>query len=520
MAEYKSETERAAEFQEKAISIRDYMQEPDTMRQLVAALPKWLRPDRFIRLFYSAMMQIPKLLLCTKQSLLSCMIQAAQIGIEPVFGKAVLIPFGTEVQLQLMYKGLMEIARRFADIIITGHVVYEIDEFDIVWGDNELIYHKPNFSPEREKSAKIGAYDIWKIGHEIRSRRFMPTSDILFIRDTYSKAWKKDGKQSVWGKHEDDMFLKTVIKGHCKLEPQCIEMERAVELDDRVELQRTQLGMGRIDELPMPSAFDFKVPDIEGTEQPEQPKGKAPDAPPPVDIAKTISAQSGLPVAAIREFISFIAKKQEKTEAWVEENAMKSPDSFIRAVNTRIATLKAASAVSKEKAPDANEAPAKPDMIEWLRVCRPSSSLDNAKEYIKVFKDQDSEIAMLSDRALRDQLIKKRKKTEDYIKQKTKTNGVGGAEQSNAEAAGADIRKNKEEETELLTRYDNSVESVMKFDKSGVKYTIADFESFMLEMAHMEGVEYSTFKADVMRSFQFPEYFDKFIARISGGDDV
>ncbi|MGB2828555.1 MAG: hypothetical protein WBC50_10245, partial [Dehalococcoidales bacterium] len=196
------------------------------------------------------------------------------------------------------------------------------------------------------------------------------------------------------------------------------------------------------------------------------------------------------------------------------------PDSFIRAVNTRIATLKAASAVSKEKAPDANEAPAKPDMIEWLRVCRPSSSLDNAKEYIKVFKDQDSEIAMLSDRALRDQLIKKRKKTEDYIKQKTKTNGVGGAEQSNAEAAGADIRKNKEEETELLTRYDNSVESVMKFDKSGVKYTIADFESFMLEMAHMEGVEYSTFKADVMRSFQFPEYFDKFIARISGGDDV
>ena len=258
MGEYKSETERAAELQEKAISIRDYMQEPETMRQLMAALPKWLRADRFIRLFYSAMMQTPKLLLCTKQSLLSCMIQAAQIGIEPVFGKAALIPYGMEVQLQLMYKGLMEVARRFADITITGHVVYEVDEFDIVWGDNEKLHHIPKFSPERIESKKIGAYDIWKVGNEIRSRRFMPTSDILFIRDTYSKAWKKDGKQSVWGKHEDDMFLKTVIKGHCKLEPQCIEMERSVELDDRAEIGRTQIGLGRIDELPMPSAFDFK----------------------------------------------------------------------------------------------------------------------------------------------------------------------------------------------------------------------------------------------------------------------
>ena len=59
MNNFKSEAEKAAELQEKAISIRDYMQESDTMRQLMAALPKWLRADRFIRLFYTAMMQNP-----------------------------------------------------------------------------------------------------------------------------------------------------------------------------------------------------------------------------------------------------------------------------------------------------------------------------------------------------------------------------------------------------------------------------------------------------------------------------
>ena len=551
MGEYKSETERAAELQEKAISIRDYMQEPETMRQLMAALPKWLRADRFIRLFYSAMMQNPQLMECTKQSLLSCMIQAAQIGLEPVFGKAALIPYGKEVQFQPMYKGLMEVARRFGDIIITGHVVYEVDEFDIEWGDNERLHHKPKFGPDREKSEKIGAYDIWKVGDEIRSRRFMPTSDILFIRDTYSRAWKKDGPKSVWGKHEDDMFLKTVIKGHCKLEPQCIEMERAVELDDRAEIQRTQLDMGRIDELPMPSAFDFKgmepaEPGPEQPKQPEQPKGKAPDAPPPADVAKAISAQSGLPVPAIREFISFIAKRQEKTEKWVEENAMKAPDSFIRAVTARIATLKAASAEKKAngKQPDANEKLIK----EFLNLKVGTGGKTGLKAYVTqnlkhIYDDYpESVLAKLKEKFQAfypgETFPAPAKKQEAPQAEERPSTGAGGADaappfsnpnvpenhvaqsnnqgQSRAEEAGKGIMDRHDEEVDLLTRYVNSVESVLKFDKSGVEWTSADFEIFMREQAHMEGIAYSSFQADVMRSHQFPDYFDKFIARISG----
>jgi len=550
MGDYKSETERMAELQEKAISIRDYMKEPETMRQLVAALPEWLRADRFIRLFYSAMMQNPALMDCTKQSLLSCMIQAAQVGIEPVFGKAALIPYGREVQLQLMYKGLMEVARRFADITITGHVAYEVDEFDIEWGDNERLHHKPKFGPDREKSAKIGAYDIWKVGDEIRSRRFMPTSDILFIRDTYSKAWNKDGKKSVWGKHEDDMFLKTVIKGHCKLEPQCIEMERAVELDDRAELQRTQLGMGRIDELPMPSAFDFNGAEAPpagepgAPEGPEGPQGK-PSTRPPADVAKAISTQSGIPVAAIKEFISYIAKKQEKTEKWVEENALKAPESFIRAVYARLATLKAAKAKENGngKAPDANEALIK----EFWNLRVGSGGKTGLKAFVTqnikhIYEDYPEEVlAKLKERFDAfypgETFPAPLKKQQAPPQEETQAIGVGGADaappfsnpnvhkegtesnnlgESHAQEAGKGIMEHHDEEVDLLTRYVNSVESVLKFDKSGVEWTIADFEIFMREQAHMEGIAYSSFQADVMRSYQFPDYFDKFIARISG----
>jgi len=540
MGEYKSETERAAEFQERAISIRDYMQEPDTMRQLLAALPNWLRVDRFIRLFYTAMMKNPALMLCTKQSLLSSMIEAAQIGLEPVLGKAALIPYGKEVQFQPMYKGLMEVSRRFADIVITGHVVYEVDLFDIDWGDNEKLIHKPLFGPDRQKSKKIGAYDIWKVGDSIRSRRFMTTEEIIYIRDTYSKAWNKDGPKSVWGKHENDMFLKTVIKGHCKLEPQCIEMERAVELDDRVEVGRSQLGMGKIGELPMPTAFDFELPQEgpgpEKPGEPGEPKGKPPTRP-PADVAKVMAAQSNIPEKDIREFISYIAKRQEKTEKWVEENALRSPESFIKAVQNRLKTLKAQAEKEKGEGKGKEEAGSvdAAHMKEFWKLRKGTGGKTGLKAYVSQHIDR---IYKVYSEAVRAKLIEKFKsfypgetfpapfkKPETHETPDTQgadetgETGAGGADGkplTTTEQMGEDIRKAKTEEADLVARYENSVESVLKFDKSGVEYTRDDFEKFMMEMAHMEGITFTSFQADVMRRHQFPDYHDKFLTRISG----
>lgn len=565
MGEYKSETERKAELQEKAISIRDYMQEPDTMRQLMAALPNWLRADRFIRLFYTALMKNGALMLCTKQSLLSSMIEAAQIGLEPVLGKAALIPYGNEVQFQPMYKGLMEVSRRFADIVITGHVVYECDEFDITWGDNEKLHHIPKFGPEREKSAKIGAYDIWKVGNEVRSRRFMTTEEIIYIRDTYSKPWQKSGKNSIWGKHENDMFLKTVIKGHCKMEPQCIEMERAVELDNRVELQRSQLGMGKIDELPMPSAFDFQTPEGgPGPEKPVEPGAPVPPGKPatrpPADIAKTMAAQSNIPEKDIREFISFIVKKQEKTVEWVEENALKSPESFIRAVQVRLDTLKKEQGTPGGKPEAQGSGDDTAHLKEFWNLRKGKGGKTGLKAYVSQHINRIYDV--YSD-AVRSKLIEKfntfypgetfpprfQKPVTHETQEAQGTQGdqggqedqggqgIGGAEDkapfenphdrqgeegaerkplTNTEQTGDDIRKAKTEEMELVAKYETSVESVMKFDKSGAEYTLEDLENFMKEMAHMEGLTYSSFQADVMRRFQFPDYFDKFISRITG----
>ena len=568
---YKSETEQKAELQEKAITIRDYMQEPDTMRKIVAALPRWLRADNFIRMFYTAMMKTPKLMLCSKQSLLSAMIDAAEIGLAPVLGKAALIPYKNEVQFQPMYKGLIEVARRFANITITAHVVYEVDEFDMTWGDDEKIIHVPDFkNPEREKSAKLGAYDVWKgDNRQVISRRFMSIGQIIHIRDTYSKTWESKGKKSVWGLHEDEMFIKTVIKNHTKLEPQCIEMERAVTLDDRAETGRSQLGMGSIHALPMPSASDFDLEPEEGPETPGE-QGKGPEKPPtkqPGDVAKSISAKSGVPAKDVREYINYIAKKQDSDVKVVEAGILENPDSFIDALNRRLAYLK-----KNEKKGEMGSADAA-QMKEFWNMRQGTEGKSGLKFWIaENFERIKSDFSDLVKKKLTEKFktlypgeaLEAPKKPEDTQggageetaeekearlasqgtpgdaqgtgerQEGTGTHGAddkppfenplaqGGGEtqdagESPASVVGASIRAGKELETKMLARYENSLETIMKFPKGKVKYTIEDFENYMKEMAQMEGLSYITFKVDTMKDFSFPEYYDKFLVSIAQG---
>ncbi|WP_202630600.1 recombinase RecT, partial [Deinococcus alpinitundrae] len=80
----------------------------------------------------------PMLKECTPESLLGAVMQAAQVGLEPdALGSAYLVPYYNknknvkEVQLQIGYKGLIELVRRSGQVTsIVANEVYENDEFD------------------------------------------------------------------------------------------------------------------------------------------------------------------------------------------------------------------------------------------------------------------------------------------------------------------------------------------------------------------------------------------------------
>ena len=82
--------------------------------QIQKALPQHMSAERMARIAMTAVSSTPKLLECDPKSLIGALMQSSQIGLEPNtnLGQAYLIPYGKEVQLQVSYLGMIELANR------------------------------------------------------------------------------------------------------------------------------------------------------------------------------------------------------------------------------------------------------------------------------------------------------------------------------------------------------------------------------------------------------------------------
>ena len=106
----------------KAVSVQDLINK--SVKELGRALPEHMNPERLARIALTCIRLTPKLGQCTPESFMGALFTAAQIGIEPVAGRAYILPFknnrkkpdGTwhsimEAQFLLGYKGLAEFDR-------------------------------------------------------------------------------------------------------------------------------------------------------------------------------------------------------------------------------------------------------------------------------------------------------------------------------------------------------------------------------------------------------------------------
>lgn len=232
--------------QKNAIEFREYINKPQIKNQLAAALPRWLSPDRMLRVLMTEMMKNPKLFDCTRESVLSAVIQCAQLGLEPVLGRAYLVPYKNICQFIPGYQGLIDLARRSGTISdVYAEVVYDNDEFDLVLGSERKIHHRPYYLRGHEDHGlPIGAYCIWILKDGTQHPSYMPINQIYKRRDK-SPAFKfgdsgdrnKGGgkKDSVWHVWEEEMIKKTVVKNSAKFVPASIEFMEAVQIDNEIE---------------------------------------------------------------------------------------------------------------------------------------------------------------------------------------------------------------------------------------------------------------------------------------------
>ncbi|MEP6653625.1 MAG: recombination protein RecT [Myxococcales bacterium] len=254
----KSESKQIAK--KPADTFRDLLDKLKPQMQL--ALPKHVDINRMIRICMTTVQRNPDLLACTQESLLGCIFQCVQLGLEPdgLLGHAYLIPFNDNKNnrkvctLIVGYKGLLKLARQSNEITsISARVVYSKDLFEYEFGLEDKLTHKPTL--EEDPGEMTFAYAIFRYKGGGYHFDVMSRAEIEGIRKR-SMA----GKSGPWVTDYDEMAKKTVLRRASKMAPASIEdLARAVAIDGRGEA-----GLAPDLELQLPAA------DVPGSEPENQ----------------------------------------------------------------------------------------------------------------------------------------------------------------------------------------------------------------------------------------------------------
>lgn len=226
------------------------------MKALTAALPSHMKPERLARITLTTLQKNPKLLDCTPESFLGCILSCAALGLEPdgLLGQAYLIPYKNTCTLVPGYKGLVKLARQSGEIAtIDAHEVRVGDAFEYHYGMNPRIKHIPDEPPIVADDNGIKGPDRnWRPGaithfYAVATMKdgtvqfcVMRTWEVDEIRDGsqgYQSAIKYNG-DNPWISDYPEMGKKTAIRRLCKLLPSSVEkphLQQAIAIDERAD---------------------------------------------------------------------------------------------------------------------------------------------------------------------------------------------------------------------------------------------------------------------------------------------
>lgn len=220
--------------------------------QLKLQLPSHIPVERFERIVLTAMNNNPDLLACDRRSLFNACTKAAQDGLLPDGREGALVPFKDKngkkmAQWMPMAFGLKKLVRQSGEIesidarIVfqkeidpvtdaDGNIVYDRDgrpvrrfEYIIKQGKEE-IRHEPILWGERGEKVLVYAYARWKSGHV----EYHP----MHKNDVMKRRKMSRAKSGSWFDWEDEMWLKTAIKGIANKLPRSATLDRALSRDD------------------------------------------------------------------------------------------------------------------------------------------------------------------------------------------------------------------------------------------------------------------------------------------------
>lgn len=171
---------------------------------------------------------------CSKESLQKAVYNVALTGLSlnPVLKYAYLIPRwsrnGTQAVLEPSYQGLIKLLTDTGSIVaVSANIVYEGDVFEVSYGTQAEIVHRPKFKSKTVQC--VYAVAVLK-GENFRQFEVMALDEIndIMARSEGHKAFVAGKtKSSIWSEHWGEMAKKTVIKRLFKYLPKTDKFEHA-----------------------------------------------------------------------------------------------------------------------------------------------------------------------------------------------------------------------------------------------------------------------------------------------------
>lgn len=198
-----------AEKNEVAVTFSEQL--TDKLISVQNALPKDFNRERFVQNALSVINEKPELAKVNKNQLMLGLVKGAMLDLDYSNKEFYLIPYGSTVQFQIDYRGLMSVARKYSTRKIKDIDAWIVREGDVFEyekdGDNQHTHFKP--IPFSNKDV-VGCFCEIKYEDGGVHVEIMSTEEANEIRSKYSKSG--NGNNSPWVKSFPQMLLKSCIR--------------------------------------------------------------------------------------------------------------------------------------------------------------------------------------------------------------------------------------------------------------------------------------------------------------------
>lgn len=207
--------------------------------RLAEVVPKHLTPERLVRITVALAARTPDILECSPPSILNCVMQAGQLGLEPggALGQFYLVPFWNkntkqkEAQGIIGYRGFIELARRSGNFeSVEAHPVHAKDFFKLAFGLTPVLEHQPDLTGD--PGELVLAYVIARFKDGGKHVEVMTRKQIEAVRER-SKA----GNGGPWTTDYEEMCRKTVVRRAAKYWPLSPELADALDNENENDMR-------------------------------------------------------------------------------------------------------------------------------------------------------------------------------------------------------------------------------------------------------------------------------------------